>query len=113
MPVFTKAWGLGSIDLSYWAEQMHLFCLGTFEQFIFIGQATQGQGQGTIWQACCEWKGEVLCVFACSGFYFPTSMLGMSVAFPGVFLCILHVCKIPSGYVSKFVKSKREKINVI
>lgn len=29
-----------------------------------------------------------------------------------VCLCALHVCKIPSGYVSKFVKSKREKINI-
>lgn len=35
MLLYTKAWGLGRVDLSYWAEKTHLFCLGTFEQFIF------------------------------------------------------------------------------
>lgn len=31
-------------------------------------------------------------------------------ALPGVCLCALHMCKIPSGYVSKFVKPSTQKV---
>ena len=91
----------GRVDLSYWAEQTHLSCLGTCEQFIFNwvwlhkakGRIPYGQHVASGREKCC------VCLY---------TMLSISLsvdecrtaALLGVCLCALHICKIPSGYVS-------------
>lgn len=102
------------VDLSYWAEQTHLFCLETFEQLVFncLGYTRLRAGY-TVWPACCKWKGEVLCVFVRNAFLSPTSGWVQNNSFTAVCLCALHICKIPSGYVSRVVSSKGSELMLI
>lgn len=92
----------GRADLSYWAEQTHLFCQGTFEQFVFNWSGYTGKRAGYCMESMLQVEGRGVCV----GIQKLSISLSVdecrTAALPGV--CVHNICKIPLEYVSKFIK---------
>lgn len=89
MPLYTKAWGLGRVALSYWAEQTHLFCLGTFEKSIFNWSGYTRLKAGYHIASMLEVEGRGVVCICVQWFLFPCQE--MSAALPGVSMCITCV----------------------